>query len=346
MPSTIRPYASVAAAFLALAACAAGAAGARGASAMPASDAAAAPVVAPARELWGFTAFWDPRSTASLTSHGVALDVAVTTWISLDSITGEPGVQHAAPHRRGGAGRSMALVTSWQRDRFHPAAVRRLAADPARLRAGAARMAREAVRLGHRGLVLDFEGHEAADTAALRSVVAAFAHAARDAGAGPVSVCIPATDTLAYPARLFIGAGAAFVLPMLYDQHWAGGTAGPVAAPAWVRRWLDVRVREVGAGRVVAGLPLYGYRWPASGTGETVTYAEAVALVARAGTRLTRDSASATLRATLPDGQVWVTDAHVLGRLVDEARRAGVSRVAVWYVGQEDPAAWAVLQRR
>ena len=339
---------AAATALCALVACAACAAGARGAAA--AADTAPgldeAGTTAPRLERWAFTAFWDPRSRTSLGRHGRALDVAVTTWIALDSTTAAPTVLHAAPHARGGPARTMALVTSWHGDRFHPGSVRRLAGDRARLDAAAAEVARRVAALGHAGLVLDFEGHVAADTGLLRQVTAAFARAARAAGAGPVSVAIPATDTLAYPGPLFVAAGARWVLPMLYDQHWTGGEAGPVAAPAWARQWLAVRVREVGADHVVAGLPFYGYHWPAPKRGRTVTHAEAVALARGARGGLVRDSASGTLRARVDSGEVWVTDAVVVRRLLEEARRAGVRRVAFWHMGQEDPAVWRMLGAR
>lgn len=339
MLNEFRPRRLLAAAgtLLALAACAAGA---RQAAAAPDAEGALA------LERWGFTAFWDPRSTASLARNGRTLDVAVTTWIALDSVTGAPTVLHAAPHRAGGPATTLALVTSWHGAQFHPATVRSLGADPGRLQAAARTVARRAAALGHRGLVLDFEAHEAADTTVLRTVVRAFATAARAARLRSVTVAIPATDTVAYGARALVRAGATRVLPMLYDQHWAGGSPGPVSAPDWARRWLDVRVREVGADRVVAGLPFYGYRWTAPGKGETVTHAEAVAAAARAGSRLTRDDASGTLRAPLGEGAVWVTDAGLVERLLAEVRRAGVRRVAFWYVGQEDPAVWPLLQRR
>jgi spore germination protein YaaH len=105
-------------------------------------------------------------------------------------------------------------------------------------------------------------------------------------------------------------------------------------------------VREVGASRVVAGLPLYGYHWKAAGQGETVTHAEALALTARSGGRLVRDSASGTMHASVGTGELWVTDAGLMARLLDEVEAAGVGRVAFWYIGQEDPALWPLLETR
>ena len=58
---------------------------------------------------------------------------------------------------------------------------------------------------------------------------------------GPVVVAIPATDTLAYPGGALVEAGADLLLPMLYDQHWAGGAPGPVAEPRWVSAALAAR---------------------------------------------------------------------------------------------------------
>lgn len=299
------------------------------------------------RETWGFVAFWDERSTTSLAAHGVALDVAVTTWIALDSLTGAPETLHEAPAAATrGPRRTMALLTSWRGAGFHPAAVRRLASDPAGLEAAATRVAGRVAGLGHAGIVIDFEGHAPTDRESLARVVRAVAAAARRTTAATVVVAIPATDTAGYPARLFLDAGAAAVLPMLYDQHWSGGPPGPVAAPAWVGDWLAVRVREAGPAAVIAGLPLYGYHWRGAGRGSAVTYAEAGAAATAARVALERDSASTTLRARLGGGELWVSDATLLAALLRVAEDAGVRRVALWHLGQEDPAIWPVIERR
>ena len=303
------------------------------------SDPAATPA-----EVWAFTAFWDERSAESLARNRDALQAVVTSWIALDTITGEP-VTLYEDSLAGSEPRRMALLTSWFGEQFHPASVRRLAGNPARLASAASFTANALAAGGHQGLVIDFEDHEPADLPGLVRVVRVIADTVAARGLGPVTVAIPATDTSGYPARAFLDAGADFVLPMLYDQHWAGGRAGPVAAPEWVAAALEARVREAGPDRIVASLPLYGYRWPSSGSGRTVTHGEAMASAANAGVDLERDSATATLRTTLPGGdEVWVTDADLLARLFDVVRAAGVTRIALWHLGQEDPAAWSVIR--
>jgi spore germination protein YaaH len=240
----------------------------------------------------------------------------------------------------------MAILTSWMANRFHPRAVRRLTADRRRLAEAAGLVARALRDNRHAGLVLDLESLTAADLPSLVAVVRVLADTLRGGELGPLIVAIPATDT-AYPARAIIEAGASFVLPMLYDLHWSGGGPGPVVEPGWARAALERRVLEVGAEHVIAGLPLYGYRWPRSGTGETVTYGEATRAAAEAGVRMERDSASGALHVRLPSGgQIWMTDGDQVQRLVQMSESLGVRRIALWYVGQEDPAMWSSLSRR
>ena len=293
------------------------------------------------REVWGFTAFWDTASTRSVAQNGASLDALVTTWIALDTAGGLPQVLHLDSARAGRVpAHRLALVTSYLHPTFRPVSVRRLAANPRMLARVAGSVAATMVAGQQRGAVLDFELHVANDLPALRAVVRALADTLHARELGPVVIAIPATDTAAYPGRALLEAGADFILPMLYDQHWAGGEPGPVAAPRWVDSSLALRVAEVGAERIVAALPLYGYHWSGPGQGTTVTFGEA-GRVPEGGGALVRDSATGSLRATVAGGgQVWVTDAHLLRDLLSVTERHGVHRVALWYVGQEDPAVW------
>jgi spore germination protein YaaH len=314
-------------------------------SACGAQQKAAAPQHA---EYWGFTGPWEAASDSSVRRHGRALDVVVTGWIGLDSATARPLLPSPYPDTllsRSRTPRRMAIVTSWHGDRFHPRTIRSLAANAQLLAATARVIAEHAASMTYSGLVMDFESLEPTDLAAQVTVIRAIAEAARARGVSQIAVAIPAMDTSGYPIRPLLDA-ADYVIVMLYDQHWTGSDPGPISDPAWVKGALASRIAEGGAGRIVAGLPTYAYRWRRGQPTEILGYREAAAIARKEGVPLKRDKATATLRAKRGTAwDMWVTDATLMQRLIRDARTAGVYRFALWRLGQEDPAIWRVLAR-
>lgn len=303
---------------------------------------------APARlRVWGFTVPWDARSSALAREHAVQLDAVVSGWIQLDSLTGEPFAEFRDTLARTGPSgmRLMGIVTNAVGGRFHADAVRRLGQDPAALARAAGQIARRLTSGGYRGVVIDLEGFAAADRDVVTAAVRAIADSARKHGVSPVAVAVPAVDTTVFHGRDLIPS-ADYLLVMLYDQHWTTSAPGPLAAPDWVRGATKLRVAEVGAAHIVAALPLYGYRWPTTGPAAALTYANAQRDAAAAGVRLERDTASSTLRATSAGAwDLWVSDAGLVEALIREVRSQGVGTIALWRLGQEDPAVWSVLSR-
>jgi spore germination protein YaaH len=291
-----------------------------------------------ATEVWAFTGPWDPASDASLTKHATALDVVVTGWIALDSSSAEPILPSPYPDRVASGPKGparFAMVTSWHGLSFHPSSVRRLAAHPAQLGRAARRIADASRAAGYRGLVLDFENHEARDLPALLSVVKAITDSAHARGVDRVAIAVPAADTIAYPTRALL-AVTDLLLPMLYDQHWTTSAPGAISDPAWVRATLAMRVAGVDPDRVVAGFGTYAYHWPRGKPGEQISYDAAAARAS-----LMRDRETGSLRATLANGdQLWVNDAELVRKLIGVARSLGVQRVSLWRLGQEDPGIW------
>jgi len=303
---------------------------------------------APARSgVWGFTVPWDAGSSVDARAHAAQLSAVVSGWIQLDSLTGQPFAEFrdTLSRNRPPGMRLMAMVTNAVGGRFHPDAARRLARDAAALSRAAADIARRAATGGYRGLVIDLEGFTAADRDLTTLLVRTIADSARGRGVSPIAVAVPAVDTAAFPARNFVPA-ADYVLVMLYDQHWTTSAPGPLAAPDWVRAATALRVAEVGATHVIAALPLYGYRWPASGPAAALTFADAQRDAAAANVQLRRDAATSTLRATSVGAwDLWVSDAGLIEALIREVRAQGVETIALWRLGQEDPAVWNVLPR-
>jgi spore germination protein YaaH len=298
-------------------------------------------------EFWGFTGPWDTTSASSVRSRGAHLDAVVTGWMSLDSLTGRlvsPPLYVDTIRLPARTMRRMAIVSTSHNARFHPRPIRHLAANRRILGEVAGGIAAEAAANGYRGLVIDFEALTPADLPGQLAVIDAIADSARARGISPVTVAIPAEDTVAYPARRILQV-ADLVLVMLYDQHWAGSAPGPVSGRDWFRRVLGMRVSEAGgADRLVVGLPLYGYRWRGGGEAEIVGFRDAERIAKAEGVTLVRDTATGTLRAKRPGAwEMWVTDAMLVRELVEDARAAGVSRFSLWRLGQEDPGIWGTV---
>lgn len=293
-------------------------------------------------EYWGFTGPWDRRSDSSVRAHGSSVARIITGWIALDTTSFRPiqiypdtiGSQPAA------AAGKMALITSYFGSRFHPEIIRGLGgnAQVSAMTAGA--IASLVDSGGYRGVVIDFEGMTPRDLDQLLIVTKAVADSVRAHGVSTVVIAVPSGDTAAYPAALLLQS-ADLIMPMLYDQHWSGSPPGPIAAPDWVARSLGTRVAEVGAAKIVAAFPLYGYRWRKSAEAEVISYDDARRLTTMTNIPLERDHASATLHAISPEGwEIWVSDRVLLETLVRESRQLGVSTFALWRLGLEDQAVW------
>lgn len=308
---------------------------------------ASLPFGSPSRQYWAFTAPWDPRSDSSVRQHAAAFDAVVYGWMSLDTVTAMPASLYAdtlaglAPPGT----RRLVLVTDGVGGSFHPDVVRRLAVDDTLLARAAGAVAAHARGAGYQGIVLDLEGLSAADRAATARVVQAFADSSHAHGISPVAMAVPALDTAGYPAASFRPA-VDYLVVMLYDQHWSTSPPGPIATPDWVRMALGRRVAESGAAHLVAALPIYGYQWPAAGPGVPIGFEQARRLAATAGTELTREPQSATLHAERAGAwSVWVSDAELIRALLRETDALGVTHVAFWRLGLEDPAVWDVIRR-
>jgi spore germination protein YaaH len=193
-------------------------------------------------------------------------------------------------------------------------------------------------------MVLDLEGMTPNDLPALLAFTKAVADSARGHGITSIGLAIPATDTTAYPARLLL-ASLDFLVVMLYDQHWLTSPPGPIAAPDWVRRVLGIRISEVGAGKLVAALPTYGYQWRPDSATAVLSYDDARQRAADAHVEMQRDPASLTLHAQADGWTIWVSDATLLDSLMRDARISGVSKFALWRMGLEDAAVWTQIRR-
>ncbi len=58
-----------------------------------------------------------------------------------------------------------------------------------------------------------------------------------------------------------LGKYADYLLLMTYDEHYEGGTAGPVASISFVEKSIQYAVKRVDASKIVLGIPFFGRYW-------------------------------------------------------------------------------------
>ena len=133
------------------------------------------------------------------------------------------------------------------------------------------------------------------------------------------------------------GQTADYVVLMTYEWGYTRGPAMAVAPIDQVRRVLDYAVQAIPAGKILMGVPNYGYDWTlpfAQGTAaRSLTNVEAAALAGRMGAAIRFDETAQApfFRYRGGDGalhEVWFEDARSLRAkyaLVDEYGLGGVS---------------------
>jgi spore germination protein YaaH len=238
--------------------------------------------------------------------------------------------------------RRFALITNYYRTRFHPETVRRLASNPSVLSRTTDSLAALVATAGYKGVVIDFEAMEERDTTALAAVIHAIASHLHARGVSPVAMTVVAADSIAYPARKLIAAGADRLVLMVYDEHWSTSPPGPIVSPAWADSLIGARVKEArGPAHLVVAVPVYGYQWRRSGPAVVVGADDAHRLADGWHTPLTRDPASLNLTTRGPDSSiVWVADARTTDTIVAIARHLGITTFAIWRLGLTDSTFW------
>ena len=285
----------------------------------------------PAPRLWHL-------ASPMLASHPRPGDSSATGGlIVLDSTTFRPVLASR--------GRGMATFTSYQGTRYHPDAVRAIAEEPAVLDSFSRIAAVNAGSAGG-GLLLDFQELSPSDLPRFVELVRAIGTAARARSLSPFGIIVPAGDTLSYPAAL-LARVADVIVVRLGTEHRPGTAPGPLTTPDFIRRQLGSRVIGLGATRLAAEFPLYGYIWSRGGSARIITYAEANELILREGGSFRRDPASQFITAEGRDGwTIWLPDARTIQSLITAAQSRGVNTIALTGMPGSDPAVAGLPVRR
>jgi len=286
-------------------------------------------------------AIWNFGVDDSTWSEVIAPDrrptVVAAEIIQLDSITGQPGVPVETAPTALESPDPLVVVSNWQTHRFHPEAVRVLSANPSALALTAARIAHRVEVDDPWGIVFDFEEQAPADLRGTLAVMRAIRDSARARVHGlRTIVVLPAGDTIAYPARPFAEL-ADFEVLTFTDERTNASAPGPLITVERMSRTLGRRVADVGASRIVAAFPAYGYVWRHDQPAQAVTLGAARQLATHANVDVIRDPAFYSLHAIhARDWELWIGDKDLQRRLEAAAGALGVTKFAAIGVALAD----------
>ncbi len=224
---------------------------------------------------------------------------------------------------------------------FDPEAAAKLLRDPAHVQAVAAQLASFVAGQGWDGIQVDLESMSKRDADGLLMLVSELQ--ARMAPEKSVSIAVMAsTDPREYVARGYrlaeLGVAVDTLALMTYDQHGPWSEPGPIGALSWQRRAVGVVTSVVPAAKVDLGVAGYGYTWPRSREGRTVTDKQARKLVARDGARAHWRKGPGEWTARLSDGtRMWWSDGRSYALRLALATELGLHGVALWRLGSADP---------
>jgi spore germination protein YaaH len=142
---------------------------------------------------------------------------------------------------------------------------------------------------------------------------------------------------------------------MTYDFHWSGGGPGPVAPVYWVRDVIEYAKTQVDPGKIVLGVPFYGYDW-VGGNGVAVTWRDVQEI------RSVYEPSEINFREWDANGEVaeswftyWARDGYhtvwfasrpSLEAKLDLVVEYDLAGIAIWRLGGEDPGYWAAVQEK
>lgn len=150
-------------------------------------------------------------------------------------------------------------------------------------------------------------------------------------------------DAFDYP---FIGMIADRVVVMAYDEHYRGGSPGPIASLSWCEKIYQYALATIPRDKLVMGIPLYGRGW------QTPTLAKAYKhneIVEEIRERNLRPKPNGLDGDTYSFEETVEIDVHFetlnsLQAKLDLYGKSPIQGVALWRISQEPAGFWQLLK--
>lgn len=298
----------------------------------------------------------DPVGYNSLSKHLGAVNMLIPFSYKVDQYGTISGKHISKPISlvRSAGGQVLALVNNINGSNFNSNTIHRmLNSSSARSRAVSG-ISRLLIENGYQGVNIDFENVPARDRTYLTAFFKELAAVLRPKGL-LVTASVPAktyNDTRsAHSGAYDYAAIAPYVdqlMIMAYDEHYAGGSAGPVASYPWVEKVIQYARKYYPSNKIVLGIAGYGYDWT-NRSGKAKNYTAIQNLISKYKVapkwHSTYKVPYFTYKSWGITHQVWYENSHSTATKMTLVKKYNLRGVALWRLGYEDPNIWTIIQQ-
>ena len=134
---------------------------------------------------------------------------------------------------------------------------------------------------------------------------------------------------------------------MTYDEHYFGGTAGPIASLPWVENVIKYAVQAIPSNKILLGIAGYGYDWSDSGS-RALSYKNVVRLLSDLNMQSSWDfEAKSPYFAYDKNGvvhQVWYEDTRSISYKLDLVKSYNLGGIGIWRLGFDNEDFWNTIK--
>ncbi len=250
---------------------------------------------------------------------------------------------------------TLALVNNIKGGNFNSNAIHKMLTNSASRSRAINGIIRTIVENGYQGVNIDFENVPAKDRIYLTAFFRELSAALRPKNLS-VTASIPAKTyddkTSSHGGAYDYQAIAPYldrVMIMTYDEHYSGGTAGPVASYPWVEKVINYTLRYFSNSKIIVGIAAYGYDWSLS-NGKAITFKAIQNLIKKHNIAPKWHANYKVPYFTYKNWgithQVWYENSYSTATKMELVRKYNLRGVAVWRLGYEDPAIWSTIQQQ
>jgi spore germination protein YaaH len=140
------------------------------------------------------------------------------------------------------------------------------------------------------------------------------------------------------------------VIVMTYDEHYPGGSAGPVASIGWVNNVANYILTVVPANKILLGVAAYGYDWSSNGC-KAYSMNGCINLANNNNAVIQWDNISQCpyfyyMDAAGTTHEVWFESSQSAAFKLDLVNNKGIAGIAIWRLGLENTDFWNMLKSK